>query len=90
MTTQPQNDLSGETWRLFRILAEFVDGFEMMSDVSKAVCVFGSARTSPSSPYYGQAVECGRLLSEAGFTIITGGGPGIMEAANKGASEAGK
>ena len=90
MATQSVNDLSGDTWRLFRILAEFVDGFEMMSDVGNAVCVFGSARTSPTSPYYQQAVECGRLLSEANFTVITGGGPGIMEAANKGAYEAGK
>jgi hypothetical protein len=81
--------LSRETWRLFRILAEFVDGFEMMSEVGPAVTVFGSARTEPSEPAYAEAVKLGRLLSDNDFACITGGGPGIMEAANRGAYEAG-
>ena len=79
---------SRETWRLFRILSEFVDGFEVMGDIGPAVSVFGSARTDPKDPYYQKAVECGRLLTEQKFSVITGGGPGIMEAANKGAKEA--
>ena len=78
-----------ETWRIFRIMAEFVEGIEVMSQVGPAVTVFGSARTPPSDPYYQQAVKLGRLLSQRGFGVITGGGPGIMEAANKGAFEAG-
>ena len=78
-----------EAWRLFRIMAEFVDGFDIMSRVSAAVTVFGSARTQPASPYYQQAVELGARLAREGFTVVTGGGPGIMEAANKGAAEAG-
>ncbi len=81
--------LSRETWRLFKITAEFVDGFEAMNDIGPAVSVFGSARTPVDDPYYEQAVECGRLLAENKFAVITGGGPGIMEAANKGAYEAG-
>jgi len=80
--------LGHETWRLFRILSEFVDGIETMSELGKAVTVFGSARTSPDNAYYKQAVDCGRMLAERDFTVITGGGPGIMEAANKGAYEA--
>lgn len=80
--------MSRETWRLFRIMSEFVDGIETMSALGKAVTVFGSARTHADNPYYKQAVDCGRMLSERGFTVITGGGPGIMEAANKGAYEA--
>ena len=82
-------DLSRETWRLFRILAEFVDGFEVMSDVGPAVTVFGSARTRENDPYYQLAMRCGRLLAEHDLTVITGGGPGIMEAANRGAKDAG-
>ena len=80
--------LSGETWRLFRIMAEFVDGFELMTGLGKAVTVFGSARTPEGDPHYAMARECGRLLAERGFATITGGGPGIMEAANRGAFEA--
>jgi uncharacterized protein (TIGR00730 family) len=78
-----------EPWRVFRIMAEFVDGFDTMSRLGAAVAVFGSARTLPNEPSYQQAVVLGRRLAEEGFTIITGGGPGIMEAANKGAYEAG-
>jgi uncharacterized protein (TIGR00730 family) len=78
-----------DSWRIFRIMAEFVEGFEIMASVGKAVSVFGSARTPPHDPYYKAAVETGRLLSRANFGVITGGGPGIMEAANKGAFEAG-
>ena len=77
--------LSKEPWRLFRILAEFVEGFETLNDIGPAVSVFGSTRTPKDHPYYGQAVQCGRLLAENDFSVITGGGPGIMEAANKGA-----
>ncbi|MAE60695.1 MAG: TIGR00730 family Rossman fold protein [Planctomycetaceae bacterium] len=82
------SDFSRETWRIFRIMSEFVEGFEIMSEVGRAVTVFGSARTPPDNPYYQQAVDCGKHLVDAGFSVITGGGPGIMEAANKGAYEA--
>jgi uncharacterized protein (TIGR00730 family) len=76
-------------WRVFRIMSEFVEGFEVMARVGKAVSVFGSARTKPTDPHYKAAEETARLLARAGFSVITGGGPGIMEAANKGAFEAG-
>lgn len=81
--------LGRETWRLFRILSEFVDGFEVMSEVGPAVTVFGSARTKPDDPVYLQAVECGKQIVQRDLAVITGGGPGIMDAANKGAFEAG-
>ena len=81
-------EMSKDIWRIFRIISEFVDGFEVMGGVDPGVSVFGSARTPPDSPAYKQAVECGQLLANAGFATITGGGPGIMEAANKGAYEA--
>jgi len=83
------NFLVEDPWRVFRIMAEFVDGFEMMAQVPPGVSVFGSARATPAHPYYETAVETGRLIVEAGFSVITGAGPGIMEAANKGAKEAG-
>ncbi len=70
-------------------MAEFVEGFEVMANVGNAVSVFGSARTQPRDPFFLAAEKTGRLLAEAGFAVITGGGPGIMEAANKGAFEAG-
>jgi hypothetical protein len=76
-------------WRVFRIMAEFVEGFETMAKVGKAVSIFGSARTNPEDPYYKAAEETARLLTKANFAVITGGGPGIMEAANKGAQDAG-
>ncbi len=83
-------DLKGEeTWRLLRILAEFTEGYDKLSDIGFAVSVFGSARIQPDCPYYKQTVALSRRLAEEGFTLITGGGPGIMEAGNKGAHEAG-
>ena len=78
-----------DSWRIFRIIAEFVDGFETMARVPRAISVFGSARTRPDDEEYAAAVECGRLLAENQLAVITGGGPGVMEAANKGAYEAG-
>ncbi len=78
-----------ESWRIFRIMAEFVDGIETLSRVKNAVSIFGSARTLPEDPWYAKAETLGRRLVEKGFGVITGGGPGIMEAANKGAAAAG-
>lgn len=78
-----------EPWRIFRIMAEFVDAIEVLSEVGWAVSIFGSARVKPEDPYYAKAEALGRRLVEKGFGVITGGGPGIMEAANKGAAEAG-
>ena len=78
-----------DPWRVFRIMAEFVDGFDTMSRLGASVTVFGSARTPPDHPYYLQAVDFGRRLAAEGFTVITGGGPGIMEAGNLGAADAG-
>jgi uncharacterized protein (TIGR00730 family) len=78
-----------DTWRIFRIMAEFVDGFESLSRVPKAVTVFGSARLRPGDDEYREAEALGRALAEAGHAVITGGGPGAMEAVNKGAIEAG-
>ena len=78
-----------ETWRIFRIMAEFVEGIEVMSHIGPAVSVFGSSRTMPGEKYYELAIECGRLLVKRDYAVITGGGPGIMEAVNKGAAEAG-
>jgi len=74
-----------DPWRIFRIMAEFVDSFETMSNVGPAVTIFGSARTKPRDPYYKATVELSRQLAKHGLGVITGGGPGIMEAANKGA-----
>ncbi len=74
-----------DPWRVFRIMSEFVEGFDELSHIPPSVAIFGSARTKPDEPTYQAAVETARLLAEAGFGIITGGGPGIMEAGNKGA-----
>ena len=78
-----------DTWRMFRIMAEFVEGFEELKDATPAVSIFGSARCGRDHSYYLKAEEIARRLVEEGFSIITGGGPGVMEAANKGAAEAG-
>ncbi len=78
-----------DTWRVLRIQGEFVEGFEELAELGAAVTIFGSARSRAGDPMYEAATETGRLLGEAGFTIITGGGPGLMEAGNRGAREAG-
>src|ERR1043165_6482125 len=78
-----------DPWRVMRIMGEFIEGFDNLHDVRKGVSLFGSARTHPDDPQYQAAQEVARLLAEAGFAIITGAGPGIMEAANKGAREGG-
>ena len=78
-----------ESWRIFRIMAEFVDAIDTLSRVRRAVSIFGSARVSPENPYYEKAQRLAEKLAQAGFSVITGGGPGIMEAANKGATDAG-
>jgi uncharacterized protein (TIGR00730 family) len=78
-----------ESWRVFRIMAEFVDAIETMSEIHNAVTIFGSARVKPEDEYYQKAEKLARLLAQDGFNVITGGGPGIMEAANKGASAGG-
>jgi uncharacterized protein (TIGR00730 family) len=80
--------LVSDPWRVLRIMGEFVWGFDNLSDVRDGVSIFGSARTVPDDPHYKAAVETARLLAKAGIPVITGGGPGIMEAANKGAVEA--
>jgi len=74
-----------EPWRVFRIQSELVEGFENLSDIGPAVAIFGSSRMKPGSFYYEKAVKLGKVLSDSGFAVITGGGPGIMEGANKGA-----
>jgi uncharacterized protein (TIGR00730 family) len=74
-----------EAWRMFEIMAEFVEATERLNGIQPAVSVFGSARTQPDHPYYTLAERIARLLSDAGFAVISGGGPGVMEAANKGA-----
>jgi hypothetical protein len=85
-TDQLQNNYSArESWRVFEIMSEFVDSTERLKQISPAVSIFGSARTAPDHPYYKLAEEIARQLSDAGFSVISGGGPGIMEAANKGA-----
>jgi uncharacterized protein (TIGR00730 family) len=87
---EPREDLREESWRIFRILGEFVEGFETLSRLGPAVTLFGSARTSRRDRYYRLAEEIAyRLVRELGYAVITGGGPGIMEAANRGARRAG-
>ncbi len=78
-----------ESWRLFKIMAEFVDGFEKLADYYPSIAIFGSARLKRTDPIYTKAETIARLLAKKGYNIITGGGPGIMEAANKGAAEGG-
>lgn len=77
--------VSSDAWRVFRIVSEFVDGFENMTNIGPSVSIFGSARLPPASPYYNLAIDVAQHIARKGFAIITGGGPGIMEAANKGA-----
>lgn len=79
---------SSNSWVIFKVMAEFVDGFEKMTRIGPCVSIFGSARTNPDTKYYQMGVEIAEKLSNLGFGIITGGGPGIMEAANKGAKDA--
>lgn len=83
----PESPLTRESWKIFQIMAEFVEGFERLADIKPAVTVFGSARTAPDHPYYAKTEIIARKLSDAGFSVVSGGGPGIMEAANKGACE---
>src|ERR1043166_7957930 len=78
-----------DTWRVFRIMGEFVEGFDDLATVTRGVAIFGSARTPQDDPFYAAAQETAGLLVRAGFAVITGGGPGIMEAANRGAFDAG-
>ena len=78
-----------DTWTIFRIMAEFVEGFEALAEIGPCVSIFGSARTKEENPHYQLGVDTGRLLTEAGFGVITGGGPGIMEAGNRGAKDGG-
>jgi uncharacterized protein (TIGR00730 family) len=81
--------LDSDPWRSLRILSEFVEGFDALAEVGPAVTVFGSARIDEANRYYAQARELGRLLADAGYAVITGGGPGLMEAANRGCREGG-
>ncbi|MBI4409430.1 MAG: TIGR00730 family Rossman fold protein [Gemmatimonadetes bacterium] len=88
--THPAVDFTHtDPWRVFRIMGEFVEGFDTLANLGPAISVFGSARIKPDDPVYAAAEVTGRLLAQAGFAVITGGGPGVMEAANKGAAEAG-
>src|SRR4051812_36602961 len=84
---QGQEISAREAWKLFGIMAEFFEATEKLVDIHPAVSVFGSARVAPGAPYYQLAEETARLLSDAGFAVISGGGPGLMEATNKGAFE---
>jgi uncharacterized protein (TIGR00730 family) len=82
-------NIADDSWRMFRIISEFVEGFEALGEVTDAVSIFGSAREPRSAKYYKDAEKTARLLAKQGYAVITGGGGGIMEAANKGAHEAG-
>src|SRR5574343_94801 len=85
-TTKDWNDIkASDSWQIFKIMSEFVDGFEKMSKIGPCVSIFGSARTSQDSKYYQLAEDIAYKLTQEGYGVITGGGPGIMEAANKGA-----
>ena len=89
MQLNSRDDPAREAWRMFRIMSEFTMGFDVLAQLRPAVTVFGSARVSEDQPSYALAREIGRQLGEAGFSIVTGGGPGVMEAANRGAMDAG-
>lgn len=84
----PLQMTTADSWRVFRIISEFVEGFETMTNIGPSVSIFGSARLPATSPYYQLAVDAAECIARRGFAIITGGGPGIMEAANKGAQSA--
>jgi uncharacterized protein (TIGR00730 family) len=86
---RPDGFTHTDPWRVFRIMGEFVEGFDELATLSRGIAIFGSARTKPDDPDYHAAQETGALLAAKGFAVITGGGPGIMEAANRGAFEAG-
>ena len=88
-TTDPTDFTRQDTWRVMRIMSEFIEGFDNLADITRGVAIFGSARTDPADPQYLAAQETARILAEKGFAIITGAGPGIMEAANRGAKLAG-
>jgi hypothetical protein len=88
-SVQEISNIGRDAWRVFRIMGEFVEGFEELGRIGRAVSIFGSARMAADHPHFLACVETARLLGEAGFSIITGGGPGIMEAANRGARAAG-
>ena len=88
-STDPTDFTRQDTWSVMRIMSEFIEGFDNLEDVTKGVTIFGSARTHPEDPQYMAAQELARLLAQEGFAIITGAGPGIMEAANRGAKMAG-
>lgn len=81
----PEKMLTTDSWRVFRIVSEFVDGFETMTRLGPSVSIFGSAQMGPDNPYYNLGIDVAHALTERGFSVITGGGPGLMEAANKGA-----
>jgi len=87
MDRRVDTELNRESWRVFKIMSEFVEGFEQLCHIKPAVSIFGSARLTEESPHYKDAQQVARLLSDAGFSIISGGGPGIMEAANRGGKE---
>ncbi|HEX7029573.1 MAG TPA: TIGR00730 family Rossman fold protein [Gammaproteobacteria bacterium] len=86
-TTEHEKSLTRESWKIFQIMAEFVEGFEKLVTIKPSVSIFGSARTPPEHPNYDLTVRIAKALSDAGFSVVTGGGPGLMEAANKGAAE---
>ncbi len=77
------NEMGESSWRIFKIMAEFVEGFETMNKIGPCVSIFGSARTQPEDPYFGLSVDIAKALVDSGYGVITGGGPGIMEAGNK-------
>jgi len=87
MDRRIDTELNRESWRVFKIMSEFVEGFEQLCHIKPAVSIFGSARLPEDSPHYKNAQQVARLLSDVGFSIISGGGPGIMEAANRGGNE---
>jgi hypothetical protein len=89
MKDSKEGFLSEDPWRVFRIMSEFVEGFEVLSKIGKAVSIFGSSRIKPGNQYYKLTEEVAYLLAKEGYAIITGSGPGVMEAANKGAKRAG-